>query len=134
MPSPMVFALWGLLLLAVPLAAAPGDWSRRDGSFAMMCVPVTVLLVMFVPKPPILAPAAAIAGTALATAIVVLAYLALTPRARPGAARLAIVMAIVAAAGLAAVHLAARLALHDLLAKAVVLAAAGTPLLILRRR
>ena len=127
--------LWGLLVLLVPLAASAmrRSWTRRDQVFAAFCALVTFILVAFVPRPDPWSVPVAVAATAAAGAAVLALFLGLSPASRPHARRLGLVVAVMAAAGLAGIGLGEALALGWAPSMLVLALFAVTPLLLARR-
>lgn len=103
-----IFLFWGLVLMVVPLAASGlgGGEGRADRFFIGACVPVTFVLVAFVPRMA-LPPAMAVMLTLAFSGVVAAAYLAVTPRARRTWPALVLVLALVDAAALEMVYLGA---------------------------
>lgn len=106
MPSERVFSAWSLMLLVVPLAAARlgcGE-SRLDRYFIGSCVPVTLLLLGFLPRVTF-TPVQAVGATFGFGGMVALAYLLLVPLARKATLGLLVVIGVVDVAALATVYL-----------------------------
>jgi uncharacterized membrane protein len=107
---------------------------RADQLFAACCALVAFILVAFVPRPPPWSLLPALAATVAASAIVVVAYLAVSPPSRPHARRLAMVVAIIDVVGLGAIHVGESLSLGWTASLLLLIALAGAPLLLARRR
>ncbi len=105
MASERVLAFWGLVFLVVPLASSGlgGGGSRVDRFFFGICVPLTFLLLGFVPRVE-LAPALAVGATLAFSGVVAAIYLALVPQARRRWPGLLMVLGLVDVAALVVVH------------------------------
>jgi hypothetical protein len=135
LPAEKIFMFWGLLVLLVPLTGSrlKKEWTRADQWFAATCVLVTFVLLAFVPRPALDMVEAA-AATIAASAVIVGAYLAFVPPAKPHALRLAILVGVMDVAALAAIYLGDMLNLGWPLSSLVLLAFAATPIVLARPR